>query len=160
MNLNEISIGTNLNRLQQRVIDTLIEKHVFNRDVVTKSFKGIDIRDNKLIAFTEPEQFKSQGHKYAHLDARVVPYYTRAIEPVDHMLIPELNNRGYTVVVTHNPNFKAVNIYEGNTHNPEDCITTVVHEKRTIALSLACLLTVEPELDDTYISRLAEKMKK
>lgn len=152
-----MTIGTKPSRLDQRVMDALIEKHIFNRDIIVKDLKGTRPKYNKPISFTEPEHFKKHGEWYLHLGARVVPYYTRAIESVDHILIPHMTKLGYTLVVTYNQNFHAVNVHKDNQEKP---VANVAHESRTIAISVACLNALNLELDGTYISRLAESMKK
>ena len=152
-----MTIGSKPSRLDQRVMDTLIEKHIFKREIITRDLLGRKPKYHIQISFTEPEHFKKHGANYSHLDARVVPYYTRAIESVDHILIPHMTKLGFTVVVTYNKNFHAVNVYNGNDDKP---LANVIHESRTIAISTACLNALNPDLDSTYIRRLAEDMKK
>jgi hypothetical protein len=153
MNLSEVTIGTKLTRLDQRVIDLLIERDICNRELLLSP--RLQTKPSKPTSFTEEAEFNKYAIRYSDYDPRITPYYTRAIEPVDHYLIPRMNELGYTVVVTHHPQFKHVTVY--NNTNAE--VATVSHEKRTVAISTACLLAHKsPKEDDfSFISNTIKK---
>lgn len=153
MKLDEVTIGTRLTRLEQRVIDLLIERDICNRELLLSP--RLQTTPKKLVVFTEEPEFNKYSNKYLDYDPRISHYYTRAIEPIDHFLIPRMNELEYTVVVTHHPQFKHVTIYDkGNAE-----VATVSHEKRTVAISVACLIAhVDPSESD--FSFIANSIKK
>ena len=156
MNLKEITVGTKLLRREQRAIDYFIEKLILKRDVFHRDLRSLRPKPMGKVSFIDDQTFEKYGHKYSEYEARITPYYTRAIEPVDHYLIPKMNELGLTVVVTHHPQFKQVNVYAGQ----DKALATVVHESITLAISTACLSAIAPNLDEQVINQLATKIKK
>ena len=155
MILQELNFDSKLTRLEQRVIDVLIERLVLERKVYkVDNLKKLASRDS--VSFTEPVDYEKLLPEYQRYEPRVVPYFTRALEPINHYLIPAMNRLDYSIVATHSPQFKSVNVYDSK-HTE---ISSVSHQKLNVALSVACILALYPNLDHNTYSVISEMIKK
>jgi len=152
INTKDITFTTIFTRLDQRVLDVIVEKHLFKRFIVHKP-EGVDLDKLKtyrgLVSFVEPNHFENLKERYKEFSPRLVPSYTRAEEPCIHLIKPKLQSMSFVTATTRSQGFTSTHIIK---QGHKKAKTEAVHKIPMISLVVASIKLVlsEHEFQEQY----------
>ena len=144
INPNNFQFDSVFTRLEQRVLDVLVEKHLFHRFIIHKP-EGVDFDKLKkyrgTVSFVESIHFESLKEKFKAYSPRLVPSFSRAEEPCIHLVKPKINAMGYLTSTTRSKGFTSTHIIKQGHQDPS---ASALHKISMISLSVASIRLILP----------------
>ena len=147
IDVSKLNFDSTFTRLEQRVLDVLVEKHLFKRFIIHKP-EGVDLDKLKAyrgtVSFVESNHFENLKHKFKEYTPRLVPSYTRAEEPCIHLIKKKINEMGYLISNTRSSGFTSTHLIKQGHQRAKSEAT---HKIPMIGLSIASIRLVISEYE-------------